>query len=140
MEQAIRGHLKTFSLLLLCASNDRSKFLVDKHFQRAFESMSLEEKVQRYERIINCAMGIDNRMLPSTSSRVEVELSEEKESELPTEPQRFKVEIHQGFRTWNGAYVTLDGFKMMAQGELNVDLRNYIVRRSKKSERECYAL
>lgn len=52
---------------------------------------------------------------------------------------RFRVEIEKGFRSWQQIHLTIEGFKVSSE-DMNFDLRNYLMRRSKKKDRECYVL
>jgi hypothetical protein len=47
--------------------------------------------------------------------------------------------VESGFRGWNSIYLDLDGFKVSSE-DMQFDLRNYLIRRSKKTDRECYVL
>jgi hypothetical protein len=57
MDYKIRSELKTFTLLSLCGS-ERSKFMIDVYLEKAFNNLSLIEKVDLYEKTIKIAIQI----------------------------------------------------------------------------------
>ena len=78
MDQSIRHQLRTFTLMFLCGA-DRQKFLVDPHFERAFEAMTLQERIELYHHMVTFAVDTQRRESVS-SSRIDIEVDEEKES------------------------------------------------------------
>ena len=55
MDYKIRKELKTFTLLSICGG-DRNNFVVDPSFQRAFNTLTLAEKVAYYANTINLGL------------------------------------------------------------------------------------
>ena len=55
MDYKIRKELKTFTLLSICGG-DRNNFVVDPCFHRAYNTLTLSEKVAYYANTINLGL------------------------------------------------------------------------------------
>lgn len=123
----------------LC-SGEKTKFMVDTHFENAYTNLTLQEQVDLYDKTIQIALKFQTNDHDDKQSRIKIDIDEE--SDLPNlkkEPVRFRVEVEKGFRSWQQIYLTIEGFKVSSES-MNFDLRNYLIRRSKKKDRVCYVL
>ena len=57
MEYRIRKELKSFTLLSICGGN-RKDFTVNTKYQRAFNTLNLQEKVKEYSMVISTAVDV----------------------------------------------------------------------------------
>lgn len=137
MDHRIRKEFSSFTFLSLCGS-ERNKFMVSAEFENSFEQLNLEEKLNLYEKTINYALEVENEnnTLISLDKPVEEVASEPNE---PKQPLQFKIEVEKGSKGWRVVGLTLDGFRLSCD-LFEINLRNYLIRKSKKTDRDCYAL
>lgn len=53
MDYKIRKEFKSFTLMSLCGGAERGGFIVEKNFERAFATMSLNQKADYYEMFVD---------------------------------------------------------------------------------------
>ena len=51
------------------------------------------------------------------------------------DPLKFEIAIEKGYKTWASTYITMQGYHVEGKGQLDIDLRNYLIRKSKKADR-----
>jgi hypothetical protein len=53
---------------------------------------------------------------------------------------RLIIAVNSGFNSWDEETISISGFKINSQKKINLDLRNYLLRKSKKKDVTCYVL
>lgn len=91
MDHRIRNQLKTFTLMSLC-SGEKTKFMVDTHFENAYNNLALHEQVDLYEKTVQIALESQASDHEDKQSRVQIDIDQESElAGIKKEPVRFRV-------------------------------------------------
>ncbi len=128
MESVIRQEIKSSNIMILCGSNSR-KYMIDQELKEAFSALFLKEKISYY-----CS-AVDYIILEQKKPTFEKDSPADFDWKINS-----KLFIFKSFNTWDLQPVVLSAFKLFIGSKYTLDLRNYIIRTSKKKERECYAL
>ena len=69
-------------------------------------------------------------------------LEEPDPDQVEGEKLKFDIKMFKGYRAWELTPVEIIGFKVVskARSSINIDLRNYLLRNSKKKDKKCYVL
>ena len=64
---------------------------------------------------------------------------EESKQKITLKTINLNIIISKGFK-WEEVLIELKDYKVSSDSNFNIDLRNYLLRKSKKKDKNCYAL
>lgn len=105
--------------------------MVDSHFERAFLSLSLEEKYWFYSKYIqNVDKALNKMKSASTNISNETAMNQEKGN------VSFPLKVGKSNNSFSESEIEINDFKVRSKGKttFDIDLRSYLLRKSKKKD------